>query len=71
MRVPPSEVAVLDLTAIEERIVGAKIERIEPRTIDGSEIVVHFQHRGTDDDAGFLVLPLTGVYFNDGGFSGR
>jgi hypothetical protein len=48
-----------------ERVLGARIEHAELRT-DGLLVVV-FEHRGTDDDAGYMIVPPSFVHFNDGG----
>lgn len=56
----------LRIEAVEGRILGAKIVGVN--TADADRVELHFEHRGTDDDSGVIVVPLTGIYFNDGGF---
>jgi hypothetical protein len=52
-------------TRVVDSVVGARIVHAEQRT-DGLLVLV-FEHRGTDDDAGYLIVPSTFVSFNDEG----
>lgn len=57
------------MSGVGDRVIGAAIVGINER--DAAKVVVYFEHRGTDDDSGFIVVPLSGIYFNDGGFGGK
>ena len=45
----------------EDRLLGARIKHVERRN-DGLLVVV-FEHRGTDDDSGYLVVGQTHVHW--------
>lgn len=58
----------MDVKAVEDRLIGAQLVGVN--TSNADKVELHFEHRGTDDDSGVIVVSLTGIYFNDGGFDG-
>lgn len=66
---PPSAsdgLGLMEALAVEDRLVGARIVRVN--TKDAGRVELYFEHRGTDDDAGVIIVPLAGIYF-DAGFA--
>lgn len=55
-------------TLFSDRLIGAHIADVGQQGPTAGLLKIEFEHRGTDDDSGFLIVPLGGVYFNDGGF---
>lgn len=49
--------------AIAERVIGAKIVAVEELTHDLA--LLHFEHRGTDDDTGAVCALLSGFAWRD------
>lgn len=44
------------------RALGAKLVALE---VIGGNVLFEFEHRGTDDDSGCLLVPLTAIRFCD------
>lgn len=50
-----------------DRIIGARIVDVTQQGPTGGLWKVEFEHEGTDDDSGFLIVALGSIYFNEGG----
>ena len=47
---------------LSDRIIGARIVAVTP--YDDEHVCVEFEHKGTDDDSGCLIVGLTAVRFD-------
>lgn len=52
--------------SLSDRLVGARIVHVEALPSRFRWVLV-FEHRGTDDDSGYLIVDAFNVRFNDGG----
>lgn len=52
-------------TQLEERLLGARIIEIKPHANYEGGIVIEFEHRGTDDNSGWLLVHQDNVHFGD------
>ena len=55
-----------DTRSLSERLEGARIVHVEMHP-EPSMWVLVFEHHGTDDDSGYMVVDGLDVRFNDGG----
>lgn len=47
-----------------DRIIGARIVDVTQQGPTAGLWKIEFEHKGTDDDSGFLIIGLGSIYFN-------